>query len=122
MDGSGHNEVWGMNNKQLSSNIQPNLLAIDEVAKFLGISKDTIYKMVNQRRIPYVKFRRLLRFELDALDSWIRQHAEMPMSFKRSWPVELLKQEKGRKLFVAVEPLSFEEVIWEMVVSEIIHI
>ncbi len=73
-----------MNNKQLSSNIQPNLLAIDEVAEFLGISKDTIYKMVNQRRIPFVKVGRLLRFERDALDAWIRQHAEMPMPPQRS--------------------------------------
>ena len=57
-----------MHNKQLPSNIQSNLLNIDQVAQFLGISKDTIYKMVNQRRIPYVKVGRLLRFERDKLE------------------------------------------------------
>ena len=73
-----------MNDKQPLSNIQSHLLDINQVAEFLGISKDTLYKMVNQRRIPFVKVGRLLRFERDALDAWIRQHAEMPMPFKRS--------------------------------------
>jgi len=73
-----------MNDKQPLSNIQSKLLDINEVAEFLGISKDTLYKMVNQRRIPFVKVGRLLRFERAALDAWIRQHAEMPMPPQRS--------------------------------------
>jgi len=73
-----------MNDKRSPSNIQPNLFDINQVAQFLGISKDTIYKMVNQHRIPYVKVGRLLRFERDALEAWLREHAVMPMPFKRS--------------------------------------
>lgn len=41
-----------------------NLMTIQQVADLLGLSKQTLYKMVNQRRIPYVKVGRLLRFVL----------------------------------------------------------
>jgi len=35
--------------------------------------------MVNQRRIPYVKAGRLVKFDLALLDAWIKQQTVMPM-------------------------------------------
>ncbi len=55
------------------------LVNIRVVADYLGISPDTGYTMVSQRRIPYVKVGRLLRFDLKAIDEWIAQNAVMPM-------------------------------------------
>ena len=59
------------------------LLTVQEVADYLGISKDTAYSMVSQRRIPYVKIGRLLKFDLRAIDEWIAQKTVMPMPRKR---------------------------------------
>jgi len=59
------------------------LLTVQEVADYLGISKDTAYSMVSQRRIPYVKIGRLLKFDLKTIDEWIAQKTVMPMPRKR---------------------------------------
>jgi len=55
------------------------LIGIDEAAKYVGLAKQTLYTMVNQRRIPYVKVGRLLKFDLGKLDQWIHQNTVMPM-------------------------------------------
>jgi excisionase family DNA binding protein len=60
------------------------LLNIKEVGEYLGIGKDTIYSQVSQRRIPYVKIGRLLKFDLKAIDEWIAQKTIMPMPRKRT--------------------------------------
>ena len=35
------------------------LMSVKEAAKYLGVSGHTLYQMVSQRRIPYVKVGRL---------------------------------------------------------------
>ncbi len=59
------------------------LLTIKEVSKIIGLSKHTLYKMVSQRRIPYVKVGRLTKFDVTLLDQWIKQHTVMPMPERR---------------------------------------
>ena len=41
-----------------------------------------LYKMVSQRRIPYVKVGRLVKFDQAMLDGWLKQNAVMPMPAK----------------------------------------
>jgi len=59
------------------------LLTIDETSEYLGLAPTTLYKMVNQRRIPYVKVGRLLRFDSRLIDDWLEAHTVMPMPEKR---------------------------------------
>ncbi len=47
------------------------LLNIKEVADYTGLSPHTLYTMVSQRRIPYVKLGRLTKFDRYELDRWI---------------------------------------------------
>jgi excisionase family DNA binding protein len=47
------------------------LLGIKEVADYTGLSTHTLYTMVSQRRIPYVKLGRLTKFDRLELDRWI---------------------------------------------------
>ena len=61
------------------------LLTIQQVAKQTGLSIHTVYKMVSQRRIPYVKLGGALRFDPNKLDQWIKQNTVMPMPGKRYW-------------------------------------
>ena len=53
-----------------------------EVSGYTGLAPDTIYTMVSQRRIPYVKVGRLVKFDQAMLDAWIKQHTVMPMPSK----------------------------------------
>jgi len=60
------------------------LLTIQQAAKHTGLSIHTVYKMVSQRRIPYVKLGGALRFNPEQLDQWIKQNTVMPMPEKRT--------------------------------------
>lgn len=46
---------------------------IDELADYLGLSKNTIYSWVWQKRIPYTKFGRLVKFDVRAIDRWAQE-------------------------------------------------
>ena len=47
------------------------LLDIHEVSEYTGLSIHTLYTMVSQRRIPFVKLGRLTKFDRHELDRWI---------------------------------------------------
>ena len=59
------------------------LLSIQEASDYTGLAVNTLYKMVNQRRIPYVKLGSRVRFDVGLLDGWLKQHRVMPMPEKR---------------------------------------
>jgi len=58
------------------------LLSVKETAAYLNISPHTLYTMVSQRRIPYVKVGRLVKFDMDLLDKWIKQNTMIPLALK----------------------------------------
>ena len=55
-----------------------NLLTMDEAAKYLGISKLTLYGWVSARKLGYVKIGRLVKFKQAQLDAWIDRHTITP--------------------------------------------
>ena len=59
------------------------LVPIKEAAVYTGLSPHTIYTMVSQRRIPFVKIGRLVKFDLELLDRWIKQQTVMPITSTR---------------------------------------
>lgn len=58
------------------------LLSVREASNYMGLSSHTLYTMVSQRRIPYVKVGRLTKFDVGLLDAWLKQHTVMPMPSK----------------------------------------
>ena len=60
------------------------LLSLDETSEYLGLAQTTLYKMVSQRRLPFVKVGRLVKFDKGLLDEWIKQHTFMPMPERKS--------------------------------------
>lgn len=50
---------------------QPTLLTINDVAECLGVSVRHVRRLVFERRIPYLKWGRLLRFDVDDIDAWL---------------------------------------------------
>jgi len=59
--------------------IKRRLLNVEEVAEYTGLSIHTLYAMVSQRRIPYVKAGRLTKFDVRLLDAWIEKNTVMPL-------------------------------------------
>lgn len=60
------------------------LININDAAAYTGLAVSTLYTMVSQRRIPFVKVGRLVKFDVGLLDGWIKQHTVMPMAAKKS--------------------------------------
>ena len=58
---------------------QHRLLTVQQAAAYTGLSPHTVYAMVSQRRIPFVKVGRLVKFDVELLDKWIKQNTVMPM-------------------------------------------
>ena len=55
------------------------LITIREAARYTGIKATTLYRWVNQRKIPHIKMGRLVKFDPIKLDEWIKQQTVMPM-------------------------------------------
>jgi len=51
------------------------LLDIKAASLYMGVSPNTLYQWVSQRRFPFVKVGRLTRFDIRQLDSWIERNA-----------------------------------------------
>ena len=49
----------------------PHLLTIEDVADHLGVSVRHVRRLVAERRIPYVKWGHLIRFDPQAITTWI---------------------------------------------------
>ena len=47
-------------------------LSVEEIAKHLGISRDTVYKWLERRGLPGHKIGRLWKFSAREVDDWVR--------------------------------------------------
>ncbi len=47
--------------------------SVDEVAKHLGVAKDSIYRWIENRGLPAHKIGRLWKFKLSEVDEWVRR-------------------------------------------------
>lgn len=46
--------------------------SVDDVAKHLGVAKDSIYRWIEHRGLPAHKIGRLWKFKLSEVDTWVR--------------------------------------------------
>jgi len=59
-------------------------LTLDEIANYLKVSRETIYKMVQKNQIPASKLGNQWRFNKEAVDLWLISQSNMPMNeFKK---------------------------------------
>lgn len=47
-------------------------LSVDEVAEYLGVSRDTVYTWVTNKGMPGYKVGRFWKFKCDDVDTWVR--------------------------------------------------
>ncbi len=59
-------------------------LSVEEIAKHLGISRDTAYKWIERKGLPGHKIGRLWKFSVREVDDWVRAgHAGESTSERR---------------------------------------
>ena len=56
---------------------QKEIFNFDEAAKYLNMSRSTLYKLTSSKGIPHYKPNRFVFFEKAELDKWIRDHRVM---------------------------------------------
>jgi len=58
------------------------LLKTEEAARFLGISKRSIQKLADERKIAIVKFGRNVRYQIADLEAFITANTQKAMGWK----------------------------------------
>ena len=48
-------------------------LSVDEIAAYLGIKRDTVYKWIDHKDMPAHKVGRLCKFKRVEIDDWVRR-------------------------------------------------
>ena len=51
------------------------IMNVDEVARYLGVVPDTIYRKARRGEIPAVKMGKMWRFPKETLDKWLNDSA-----------------------------------------------
>jgi excisionase family DNA binding protein len=60
----------------------PNLLTIEQLAEHLGVTPRHVRRLVAERRVPYVRWRRFIRFDPSEISAWLdsARQPEAPLS------------------------------------------
>ncbi len=61
----------------------PQLLTIDQLAERLGITERHVRRLVAEKRVPYLKVGRLVRFDPSEIAKWLRDSAHPAADGKR---------------------------------------
>jgi len=48
-------------------------LTVDDICKYLSVTKDTVYKWIEQRDMPANKVGRKWMFKRDEVDKWVKE-------------------------------------------------
>ena len=54
------------------------MMTIEEIADHLGVGVRHIRRLVFERRIPYIKWGHLIRFDPREIDAWLRRSTVEP--------------------------------------------
>ncbi len=47
-------------------------LSVEEIAVYLGVKRDTVYKWIERKKMPAHKAGSLWKFKRDEIDEWVR--------------------------------------------------
>lgn len=62
--------------------LERKLLNVKDVAVYLGTTTGAVYQMVSRRQIPFVKLRRSTRFDVAAINEFIKQQSVKPLNLE----------------------------------------
>jgi excisionase family DNA binding protein len=73
LDSRNSNIEIHMNTSEPVSPMQERWISVAEVAAYLGVKRDTIYKWLDRKKVPAHKVGRLWKFKISDVDLWVRQ-------------------------------------------------
>lgn len=53
------------------STIEDRWLSVEEVGKYLGVSKDTVYRWIDTHSMPAHRVGRFWKFKQEQIDAWV---------------------------------------------------
>lgn len=53
--------------------MEKRFLSVRELSEYAGLSKETVYLWVRQRKIPFIKKSRLLKFDKEHINRWFKK-------------------------------------------------
>ena len=74
---------WTWEERPENSMIEP-WASVDDVAKHLGIARDTVYRWIEAKGLPAHRVGRLWKFKLGEVDEWVRQGGAEERGLKRT--------------------------------------
>ena len=63
-------------------------LSVDDIAAYLGIKRDTVYRWISERNMPGHKIGRLWKFRKEAIDEWVKSGGVDDHRQDDSWRAE----------------------------------
>jgi len=57
---------------RLESIMEDRWLSVDEIAAYLGIKRDTVYKWIDVKQMPAHRMGRLWKFRREEVDEWVK--------------------------------------------------
>jgi len=58
------------------------LLSVDDVCEYLGISRDTAYRWIEEKGLPAYRLGRLWKFKKQEIEEWVKRGADPKMRRK----------------------------------------
>lgn len=59
------------------------LLEADDIASYLGMRTDWVYREVRAGRLPHIRLGRAVRFRQESIDAWLASREHGTSSFRR---------------------------------------
>jgi excisionase family DNA binding protein len=53
------------------ADIEDRWLSVEEICKYLGVSKDTVYRWIDKHSMPAHRMGRLWKFKKTQVDAWV---------------------------------------------------
>ena len=57
----------------------PQLIDAEQLSLILGVKDGTIYDWVRRGKIPHVRLERLIRFDMDEINTWLQERKVAPL-------------------------------------------
>ena len=58
--------------RRLELMMEDRWLSVDEIAAYLGIKRDTVYKWIGEKQMPAHRMGRLWKFRKEEVDEWVK--------------------------------------------------
>jgi excisionase family DNA binding protein len=63
---------------------QARLLEAEEVARYLGMRIDWVYREVRAGRLPHIRLGRAVRFRRESINAWLAAQEQQPSTRRRT--------------------------------------